>query len=249
MDKIAANNHFVVLRKEIKKAKAMVSGNLIRKINKHKQDKEKVLDEEQVNKIDNKIEHILGQIKLLKTLDSYEIAKKATLNTDINHWNKVVSDSKAKSEDTLIARVIIKNNVQKQVAKFRDDYKDCDEWLNEYIEYRERKKELEASAKGSRWKYKPDKNKVGRKNNNKKADQSKKTKRKDQELNVKPKSIEKNFNKIARKPNHFRDTEVESLHPSWECKRREKELASRELLKAALSGQVKQSKKIILDNK
>lgn len=143
MDKIAANNHFVTMNKEIKKAKAMVAGNLIRKINKLKSEKEKFHeDKARIEKIDKKVENILADTKRLKHLDSQEIAKLATLKPEIKLWNKIVEDSKVNAENRLIARVITKNNVQKQVSKFRNDHKDCDEWINEYIEYKEKKRQL-----------------------------------------------------------------------------------------------------------
>lgn len=144
MDKIAANNHFVLLRKEVKKAKAMVSGNLIRKVNKLKEEKSKLEDETQIKKIDDKIEGLLEELRQLKTLDTYIVGKLATLKPDPKHWDKTICDSKATHEERCIARVISKNNIKKQVAKFRSDHKDCDEWINEYIEFREKKKEIKA---------------------------------------------------------------------------------------------------------
>ena len=45
MDKMAANNYLTKLRKEIKKAKAMVGGNLTRKIKELNKEKEKVEQE------------------------------------------------------------------------------------------------------------------------------------------------------------------------------------------------------------
>lgn len=143
MDKIAANNHFVSMQKEIKKAKAMVSGNLIRRINKLKEDRDRHPDDENhVSKVNGKIDKILTDVKLLKKIDPYLIAKSATLKPDHNHWDRLMNDCNASAEDVLIAKVICKNNISKQVNKFRNDHKDCDEWLNEYIEYREKKKEI-----------------------------------------------------------------------------------------------------------
>lgn len=142
MDKIAANNHFVTLRKEVKKAKAMVCGNLIRKITKLRKEEEKLEDEKLIAKIQGKIANILNEIKLIKTIDSYLVAKNATLRPDPSQWDKVISDCKVTVEERAMARLIVKNNVQKQVLKFRGDHKDCDEWLNEYIEFREKKREL-----------------------------------------------------------------------------------------------------------
>lgn len=249
MDKIAANNHFVTLRKELKKAKAMVTGNLVRKINKLKQDKEEINDEEQIKKVDNKIERIHDEIKLLKTIDSYEIAKKATRNTDLVYWNKLISDSKAKTEDILTARVITKNNVQKQVAKFRNDHKDYDEWLNEYIEYREKKRELISTPRQS---FKPDKSKrfektFGTKREGRKGRDSERSvdlDRKPLNPNSRRKS-EKRFSEkgIEDEKGNDNKTQLESLHPSWESKRKEKEL-----LKAAFSGQIKQPNKVVFNS-
>lgn len=141
MDKLAANNHFVVMKKEIKKAKSMVSGNLIRKIRELKESKQKVKDQNLEKKLDSKIENVLNQIKVLKSLDPYSVAKQATLKPDIKMWTKLIEDAKVTTEERLIARVIAKNNIQKQVNKFRQENQ-CDEWINEYIEYREKKKEL-----------------------------------------------------------------------------------------------------------
>lgn len=246
MDKIAANNHFVTLKKEIKKAKAMVSGNLVRKINKLKQDKEKIEVEEQIKKMDSKIEHVHNEIKLLKTIDSYAIAKKATCNIDLVFWNKLISDSKAKSEDILTARVITKNNVQKQVAKFRNDHKDCDEWLSEYIEYREKKRELISSTRRS---FKPDKSKKAfgtKKEGGKRrhTERSVDLDRKPLNPNSRRKPEKRFFEKRdeGERGNH-NDTQLESLHPSWESKRKEKEL-----LKAAFSGQIKQPNKMVFNS-
>lgn len=147
MDKRAANDHLVMLQKEIKNAKSMVSGNLIRKISKLKQEADKLSDQEQKEKIEQKIEKIYEELKLLKKLDGYTIAKKATINPNIEQWQKIISHSKATPDDRLTGRVILKNRVQKQVAKFRSDHKDCDEWFNEYIEFREKKRELLTTTK------------------------------------------------------------------------------------------------------
>lgn len=144
MDKIAANNHFVNMRKEIKKAKAFVAKNLIGKIREIKKEKEKLTDcdDTKIVKLDNKIETILNEIKLIKSLDLYSIAKQATLKPDRDLWKKMIGDSKATTEERLTARVIAKKNILDKVDQFRSNYKDCDEWLNEYIEYREKKKSI-----------------------------------------------------------------------------------------------------------
>lgn len=225
----------------------MVAGNFVRKLNKHKQDKIKIGDEEQIKKIDAKIERVHDDIKLLKKINSYEIAKKATCKTDLEYWNKLISDCKAKREDILTARVIIKNNIQKQVAKFRNDHKDCDEWLNEYIEYREKKRELMASPK----------ERVGRKfkNKEKKFIHRKGAKKIDENVDHrdddrKPlgsdskrqfdKASHEKLGKEEEKERRSDDTQTKPLHPSWESKRREKEL-----LKAAFSGQIQPTKKLV----
>lgn len=239
MDKIAANNHFVVLRKEIKKSKAMVAGNLVRKLNAHKQSKDRIDDSERIEKIDVKIERIFDDIKLLKKIDSFEIAKKATCKTDLEYWGKLINDSKAKNEDILTARVIVKSNIQKQVAKFRNDHKDCDEWLNEYIEYREKKKELLVSSKRlDRRRLSPEErgrrfvnNQQGAKKRNEKFDQysDKKSSVPNRRKKLDKRTAEKWVNEEEKKK--LGDSmQSESLHPSWESKRKEKEL-----LKAAFN--------------
>lgn len=228
MDKIAANNYFVSLQKEVKKAKAMVSGNLIRKISKLEEEKAKAKDDDSTNKIKAKIEHIVNDIKLLKTLDLYQIAKQATLQPDRNVWQKMIGDSKAAASDILTARVICKNNVLKQVSKFRDDYKECDEWLPEYIEYREKKKEIvEPSSKKSK--------KPNRDNKSKPVDKRKKQPQHDKQQfkNTKRKEFSKPSETIVD------DEDSETLHPSWASKRKQKEL-----LKAALTGATEGPKRI-----
>lgn len=242
MDKIAANSHFVSLRKEVKKAKAMVAGNLIRKINKLKQEKDKLSDEDQQKKSDDKIDKIHTETKLLKTLDSYLICKKATVNPDKKFWNDIISNTKSTAEERLIARIICKNNIQKQVAKFRSDHKECDEWLTEYLEYRDKKKELkEAQASTKVVKTKKHSNKsqdaqkqtTGHRNLSKVAEKRNK-------INKNNGSPLKRHNDSSMKSDND-DQEPEHLHPSWQSKRKEKEL-----LKAALSGQM-QPKRIILN--
>lgn len=224
MDKIAANNHFVTMRKEIKKAKAMVSGNLIRKINKLKQEKEKLEDEAQ-KKIDDKIDKVLKEIKLLKTIDAYEAAKHGTIRPDPKIWEKVICDSKATAEQILEARILTKNNVQKCITKFRSDCKDCDEWFSEYIEYREKKRELTEATKPFKRKEKKSKNEKNRPKTEKKENFSEHSKANHR--------IATKFDEKKRKD------QTETLHPSWESKRKEKEL-----LKAALSGTIEQPRRI-----
>lgn len=219
MDKIAANNHFVILKKEIKKAKAMVSGKLIRRIKELKKEIDGAEDETKVSKIQSKIGIIHGEIKLLKTLDSYPIAKQATLRPNKEHWNKLASHSKATPGERLTALVICKNNIQKQVSKFRDEHKDCDEWLEEYIEYREKKNEL----------VKPRKQyKNGKKTILLRPKESRKT--------SKQSDVEKPIDRSKQ------SDEEDTLHPSWESKRKEKEL-----LKAAFSGKIEQPKRITFE--
>lgn len=145
MDKIAANNHLVQMRKEIKKAKAMVSGNLIRKMAKLKKEKERTEDEKHVSKIDDKIERIFSETRLIKSLDADQISKRVTLKPDAKYWNDVIDNSKSTDEERLQARIISKNNIWKQVSKFREENKECDEWLEEYFEYREKKKDIVGS--------------------------------------------------------------------------------------------------------
>jgi len=158
MDKIAANNHFVTMRKEIKKAKAMVCGNLVRKINKCKQERDRTQDEDKHKKLDRRISNLHDEIKLLKTLDAYTIAKAATLKHEPEYWAKLVSHPKASIQERLTGRVVTKNNVQKQIHTFRSGHIDCDEWLEQYIEFREKKKELKkpkrvGSGAGKRTSY------------------------------------------------------------------------------------------------
>lgn len=142
MDKIATNNFIVCLRKDVKAAKAMVAGNLTRKIVQLKEELEKTDHEVQRAKIEAKIERIHSEIKMLKTIDNYLICKDAMLQVDAKYWNNKIGDSKAQPEECLKARVICKARVQKQIQNFRSQHADCDEWLNEYFEFREKKKEL-----------------------------------------------------------------------------------------------------------
>lgn len=146
MDKIATNNFIVVLRKDVKNAKAMVAGNLVRKIKEIRKasEKEGVKDEDasKKNQVVEKINKVHSDIKQLKELDTYQICKKAIIKHDADHWKRMISDSKASKEDILTARVISKGKVQKEVAKFRSDHPDCDEWLEEYFEFREKKRQL-----------------------------------------------------------------------------------------------------------
>lgn len=238
MDKIAANNHFVALKKEIKKAKAMVSGNLIRKISKNKLEKEKIEDDEMRKKIDNKNSTILDDIKLIKTLDSYKIAKLATLKPDPKAWDKLISDSKATPEMRLIARIICKNNVQKRVAQFRSDNPECDEWLEEYIEYREKKRQLVETEK-PKFKRKPkpenEKDKISKKNNSTKPQLKQK---KPDRRRIAKNDPEENESKTKEAKE-----DDESLHPSWASKKKEKEL-----LQAALSGEMSRPKRVVFES-
>jgi hypothetical protein len=142
MDKIAANNLIVDLRTDIKAAKAMVAGNFARKIKELKKAMEKNDDSVKREKAEKKIEKLHRDIKLLKTIDPYLISKNAILKPDPKHWTNVIGDSKASEETILMARVISKGRIQKKVAEFRSGHKDCDEWLEEYFEYREKKRTL-----------------------------------------------------------------------------------------------------------
>lgn len=142
MDKIAANNHFVDMMKEVKNAKAMVAGNLMRKMKNLKADLE-TNDDLTKSKITNKVDQLYEDSKRLKHIDNYVIAKRATLQSDKGYWSKVLSDSKSSSQDRLTARIILKNNIQRRISQFKNENKDCDEWLEEYIEYREKKKDLQ----------------------------------------------------------------------------------------------------------
>lgn len=221
----------------------MVAGNLIRKINKLKQEKEKAPDDDK-KKIDEKIEKIYSETKLLKTLDPYPICKKVTLKPSTKYWNDVISNTKSTSEDRLSARIMCKNNVQKQVAKFKTDHKDCDEWLEEYFEYREKKKELETSARTMKKKLKTEKKPA-------KVDSEKKSKfhkqshtNKSRDVSQKLKGQQNTSYEESAKSNSSQDNEEDSLHPSWASKRKEKKL-----LKAALSGQIPQPRRIILNER
>lgn len=240
MDKIATNNYIVALRKEVKNAKNMVAGNLIRKINKLKQEKEKTEDEAQQKKLDDKIENIYSETKLIKTLDVYPICKKVTLKPDTKYWNNVIGDTKSTAEDRLSARIICKNNVQKRVANFRNDHKDCDEWLEEYFEFREKKKELEMVPKKARREQRPSDRADGDELNESHGHR-----------NNRHTFTNKGARQYREKSSNFNDEsdtskkvqESEQLHPSWASKKREKEL-----LKAALSGQVQQGRRIVLNS-
>lgn len=142
MDKIAANNQFTKLRKEIKKAKAMLGGHFVRKIKELNKEKEKAQNESQIEKINARIKHKYDELKMIKDLDWYIVAKDATLKPDFDYWNKLISDLKKPVEERLEARVICKNNLKKQIQTFRSERPELDEWINEYIEYREKKKDI-----------------------------------------------------------------------------------------------------------
>ena len=248
MDKLAANKHYQLMRNEIKKAKAMVAGRLIRKVNSLKKEQEKAEDEKQSEKFNGRIEKALNETKLLKTLDPYELCKKATLNPDIKYWKDVAGNTKSTTEERLTGLVLSKNNIHRQVQKFKSENKDCDEWLEEYFEYREKKKELEIAS--------------STKNKKRKKESTEKEKARDKEPSFKKKFDKKdkfdgNKNKTKKntqfdnkqghsknKNSHAKDNnEDEQLHPSWASKRKEKEL-----LKAALSGQIQQSKRMVLNS-
>lgn len=203
MDKIAVNNFIVTLKKDVKAAKAMVAGNLTRKIGLLKKELETKKDDDvQTSKIESKIEKVHSDIKLLKTIDTYDISKDALMKPDPKHWNGIISNSKVSPKECLKARVICKTRVQKQVQQFRSQNIDCDEWLEEYFEFREKKRELITATLS-------DKKKKSRHSNVKKEkslDRSYHTKRSEQ-------------CKDNQKTIHMKS---EGLHPSWESKRREK---------------------------
>ena len=226
MDKIATNNFIVVLRKDVKNAKVMVAGNLVRKIKELKKvlEKETAADATQKSKIDAKITKIQGEIKSLKDLDSYIICKKVMLKPDPKYWKDLVSDSRAGTDECLRARVICKGKVQKEVAKFRSDHPDCDEWLEEYFEFREKKRELtEAKVKEGKRKKKL------RRDNNEMQDKPKQIKARRSRANSGVKDQRENQNRLL-KPGR-RNPELDQLHPSWASKRREKELIKQALSK------------------
>lgn len=130
------------MRREVKKAKAMVKGNLIRKLKKLNMEKNECSDDVQSELLDNKIEKILKRLKIIKVLDCYQISRDVTKKPDIKHWNRIKYDSKSSDEDILIASIVTKNNIQQRVMIFRNDHQDLDEWFDEYIEYREKKKDI-----------------------------------------------------------------------------------------------------------
>lgn len=244
MDKIAANNHFVSLRKEAKKAKAMVAGNLIRKINKLKQEKEKATDDAQKDKIKSKIERIYSETKLLKGLDLYEVCKEATLKSGTEIWDKILAKTQSTPEERLKARLICKNSIQKRVKTFREENTDLDEWIDEYIEYREKKREIKEHAgllpktpqrlpTGKSNSFSNDKTKAhGKKPGMRKVNDNKPRHRVDSSSM----DSETSGTKLST------ELESEQLHPSWDAKRKQKNV-----VKMALEGQVK-SHKIDLTN-
>lgn len=241
MDKIAANNLIVSLRKEIKKAKSMVAGNLIRKINSLKTELQSIKDQAQIEKVNNKIIHISHEVKLLKTLDNYEISKKALLIPDVKIWAKTIGDSKASPEDRLIGRVVQKNAVQKLVSGFVNDHKEYMEWFNEYLEYRDKKKDWEKDKLDKKATAKQSKNsrvKKGAKSRSAhpryKADRVRK---REKVSNGEEPALLASSPEISDEASDSED--ISNLHPSWVCKKKEKEL-----LKAALSGNIEQPKKI-----
>lgn len=249
MDKKAANNHLVLLQKEVKNAKNMVGGNLIRKIQELKKVKEKNdQDPEIASKMDVKIDKIYSEIKLLKTLDNYEISKQATLIPDKSNWQKTICDSLATTEQRLMGRVILKNKVQKLVDKFRSEHKDCDEWINEYIEFREKKKEIESGSTAKPKKFSKSSRNTKDKPQNFNRERAFNTRQNNETRSFKSnsKGLRNYQTKIGAEiskgvePNN---SDTQALHPSWEVKRREKEL-----LKAALSGQMQTQKKIKFDD-
>lgn len=242
MDKVAANNHFVSMRKEVKKAKAMVAQKLIRKISKLKQEKEKATDDAEKQKIDSKIEKVYGETKIVKVLDSYNISKQATLKPGADVWNKVVDTSQS-SEERLIALVICKNNIQRRVKTFREDNKDLDEWINEYIEYREKKREIkEGTGRISKRQSKA--------KSASKSDKASQKHIKAERTKTKPNKYSDSGSRTRRQPSldsSQGDADVEDkvkkahdhehLHPSWDAKRREKDM-----VKMALEGKFKSQK-------
>lgn len=245
MDKIAANDYFVALRKEAKKAKAMVAGNLIRKMAKLKEDKESAVDA-QKERLELKIERLYCEIKLLKNLDLYEVCKQATLKPGTNPWHKVLAKTQSSPEERLMARLICKNNIQRQVKTFREENTDLDEWINEYIEYREKKREIKGQVglqskkqspnKLARTKYLDDSSRIGvPKSGN--TTERKSTK-------VSKKGQGRQGSSISETPtlDSGSKQECDRLHPSWDAKRKEKNL-----VKMALEGQFK-SRKIDLTN-
>lgn len=142
MDKIAANNYFTKLRKEIKKSKAMVCGNLVRKIKELNKEKEKTQDEVTDKKLDAKIEKLQQQIKITKSLDWYEVAKDVTMKPNFDTWANLVCSSQTDLKLNAKARIVSKNNIKKLVTSFRSERTDLDEWLEEYLEFRETKKDI-----------------------------------------------------------------------------------------------------------
>jgi len=232
MEKIATNNHIVVLRKEIKHAKAMVSGNLIRRIKELKAKQDKLEDEAEKKRIESKIERIYSETKLIQKLDSYEVAKKATLTPDKKIWETLLSSDKATPEDRLTCRIIMKNNIQKRLTKFRDEYKDCDEWLEEYFEYRDKKKQMEEAAGIERNRRKKSKSKIGKRDKKTKGagipeSGSSRVSKTD---SAPPRSHSTKKSSIQESNRNDSQIHIDSdLHPSWASKKREKELLKKAL--------------------
>lgn len=241
MDKVAANNHFVSMRKEVKKAKAMVAQKLIRKISKLKQEREKATDDSDKQRIESKIAKVLSDTKLLKQLDPYNISKQATLKPGADVWTRVLDASQSTGEERLIARVICKNNIQKRVKTFREENQDLDEWINEYIEYREKKREIKEETGVV--------SKLRRKSISNKSDSvfnghSKTDKRKSNlEMRSRGNSRTRGRSNIGSKEGadaKIKEKEAgydEPLHPSWDAKRKEKDL-----VRMALEGKFKSQK-------
>lgn len=227
MDKIAANNHIVTLKKELKKAKAMVNGNLIRKIKELKAKKEKLEDDAEKIKIDTKVERIYAETKLFNAVDTYTVAKNVTLKPDKKIWEELLSNNKASPTERLTCRIVLKNNVQKCVNKFRTDNKECDEWLEEYFEFREKKRQLKDTVVKKPIRKKTSDNQPTKQKSTK-SKESKKTKSKP---NIRKHSLQ-NRTKLESADDKAleKNNQIDELHPSWASKRKEKEL-----LKAALS--------------
>jgi len=114
MDNITANNRFVALKREIKKAKAkvMVCSKLIRKIGRHKLDRDISTDEDEakLKKIEGKIAILFEDTRLLKALSSYSVGKQATAEAESKLWDHDDAvDSSKNIHDWPTTYVIVKD--------------------------------------------------------------------------------------------------------------------------------------------